>query len=717
MLTQTARRRTALTGIASIGLVVLLAAGIWRNPSANGQTRPRAPLTTLDWPYYGNDLGGMRYQNVDQINTGNVARLKPAWVFHTGVLNSDQLSFESQPIIAGGTLYITSGEDHVFALNPATGALKWTYNPTLPALADMALCCGVDNRGVAVGGGKVFIGQLNATLVALNARDGKMLWKTTLAPYRQHYSETMAPQYVDGKVIIGISGGEFETRGRLSAYDANTGKELWRFYTVPGPGAFGHSTWAGASWRHGGAPIWSTPTVDTKLGLLYFATGNTSPDLNGSRRAGTNLFANTIIALELNTGKPRWYFQEVHHDIWDYDGPQMTQLYTVTRHGQRIPAIGHANKNGNYFMLDRRTGVPLFPVKEVAVPTTPAWQHPWPTQPMPATQPLEPQTVAMTPKGLASGPLWTVPRPRPTLIQPGAETGPEWPAGAFSPRTGYVYLPAGGYDPWFYRADPHTTSTSGSTLISVDTTAISSYGLFDAVNTATGKIAWRVKTRYKALSGMAVAGDLVFFGRSTGEFDALNARTGRVLWSYMADQPNMGGANGSPAVYARNGREYVVMAFGGNADQRAVYQTATALLGDALVAFALPAPGDKAPRVVSATPMLVDPGDPEMFPAATSAPPGAHVITISMHDFHFYPSRIIVRAGETVALHVKNTAIENEGFAVALPTGLIGVEGGVDPGKDVYFAFTAPRRPGSYEFYGPGDARYYGLSGRMIVRG
>lgn len=385
----------------------------------------------------------MRYQNVDQINPANVARLTPAWVFHTGVMNSDRLSFESQPIEVGGTVYVTSGEDHVFALDAASGALKWTYNPQLTSLDSMAICCGVDNRGVAVGGGKVFFGQLNGTLVALDAATGHVLWQTIVASYLQHYTITMAPQYVAGKVLVGTSGGEFKTRGSLSAYDANTGRMLWRFYTVPGPGALGHDTWAGNSWKIGGAPVWDTPTVDTNLGLLYVATGNASPDLNGSRRAGKDLFASSIVALDLNTGTLRWYFQEVHHDLWDYDGPQMTQLYTATVQGQQIPAIGHANKDGNYFMLDRRTGTPIFPVKEVPVPTTPAWQHPWPTQPMPTNDALEPQTVTQPPKGMASGPLFTVPRPQPTLIQPGFETGPEWPAGAFSPRTGYVYLPSG----------------------------------------------------------------------------------------------------------------------------------------------------------------------------------------------------------------------------------------------------------------------------------
>lgn len=258
-------------------------------------------------------------------------------------------------------------------------------------------------------------------------------------------------------------------------------------------------------------------------------------------------------------------------------------------------------------------------------------------------------------------------------------------------------------------------NTLGSNGAGLDTSQITTYGLFDAVNTATGKIAWRIKTSYKALSGMVVAGDLLFFGRSTGEFDAVDARTGQTLWSYTAHLPGMGGANGSPAVYVRNGREYVVMAFGGNYRQREDTAAATLLLGDAMVAFALPRADAAGPNVVTAHPMLVPTGAPEMFPPATSAPPGAHVVTIKIHDVGYYPNLFTVQAGAKVAVHLVNTGISGAGFAVNLPTGPIGVEGGVDPGKDAYFVFTAPAQPGAYRIYGPTDDQYSGMVGTMIV--
>ena len=716
MTSRTARRGTMPRAL-SVGLTVLLTLGlfVFQHPAAAMQARGGAVAGTLDWPYYGNDLGGMRYQNVDQISPSNVAALKPAWVFHTGVMNSSRLSFETQPIVVGGTMYVTSGEDHVFALDPTTGALKWTYNPTLPALSKLALCCGEDNRGVAVGGGRVFIGQLDGNLAALDAATGKRLWQTQVVSYKQRYTITMAPQYVAGKVIVGVSGAEFNVRGSLSAYDAATGQLVWRFYTTPGPGQFGHNTWAGNSWLTGGASVWMTPTVDTSLGLMYFATGNPGSDLNGSQRAGLNLFSDSIVALDYRTGQLRWYYQEIHHDLWDYDGPQMTQLYTVTHNGQRIPAIGHANKNGNYFILDRHTGAPIFPVREMPVPTTPSWQHAWPTQPMPTNDALEPQTVTTPVSGMTSGPLFTVPQSTPTLIQPGFETGPQWPAGAFSPRTGYVYLPSGGYAPWAYHATQQEINTEGST--GEPSMKVATYGLFDAVNTSTGKIAWRIKTSYRALSGMVAAGDLVFYGESIGRFNAVDARTGQRLWSYTADMPDMGGANGSPAVYVSGGREYVAMAFGGNREVRGNYGTATSQLGDALVAFALPAAGQSStPNVVTANPTLAKTGTPATFPALMSAPPGARVVTIDEHDYHFYPSQFTARAGEKIAVHLKNTGkVGSIGFAVDLPTGPIGLEGNVGAGQDEYFAFTAPLQPGGYQFYGPGDAQFYGATGVLTV--
>ena len=564
----------------------------------------------LDWPYYGNDLGNMRFQDVDQINTGNVTELQPAWVVYTGV-GSQATSFESQPIVVDGTMYVSSPHDHVLAIDAATGNVKWTYAPNdMPSLDELAICCGQTNRGVAVGDGKVFIARLDAKLVAIDAATGKQLWAKAVAPYAKEFTETMAPQYYDGKVFVGISGGEHRIRGFVSAYDAKSGDLLWRFFTIPGPGEFGHDTWTEDSWQWGGAPVWSTPAVDKDLNQLIFATGNAAPDLSGADRAGDNLFTASIVSVDIQTGKLNWYFQEVHHDIWDYDGPQPVALFTVQKDGQQIPAVGHANKNGYYYILDRRNGSPVFDVTETPVPTDPAWQHPSPTQPIPATQELIPHEVSgqVVISDAVTAKFYTPPQEQPLIMQPGAESGSEWPPAAFSPRTGYVYVPAGGYEPWYYKSAPDNFDNLGSTLEDKPSYKTADhYGLFDALDTTTGKLAWQVKAPNRVASGVAVAGDLVFWGQSNGIFNATDAQSGHTLWSFACStyqgphqddiqqscnadgskdgEHAIGGANGAPAVYTINGREYVVMAFGGNTQVRSGQVSPP---GDALIAFALP---------------------------------------------------------------------------------------------------------------------------------
>lgn len=689
-----------------------------QNPPAQNP-QGQAP-NKLDWPYYGNDLGGMRFQDIDAINAQNVAQLKPAWIFHSNVANM-ATSFEAQPIVVDGVMYVSSPHDHVFALDAATGALKWTYSPTdMPKLADLHICCGQVNRGVAVGGGKVFIGRLDAMLVALDANSGQVVWQTPVDDWHQKWTETMAPQYVDGKVIIGGAGGEFQVRGHVSAYDANSGKMLWRFYTVPGPGEPGNNSWAGDSWQRGGATVWTTPSVDPALGMVYITTGNAAPDENGAKRAGDNLYSASVVALDINSGQYKWHFQEVHHDLWDYDSAQPAHLFTMERNGQSIPAIGHANKNGFYFVLDRRDGTPLYNVKEMPVPAGPAYQNASKTQPVPDTEPLIPHEVAQTPPGMKSGPIFTPPQPQPILIQPGYESGPEWTAAAYSPRTKYAYIPAGGYAPWLYQGNEEEVNSLGSTgAEGVDLPGVEKYGLFDAMDTTTGKIAWKVKTAEKTVSGVVVTGDVVFFGEGDGTFKALDARTGAELWKYKNDSPSVGGSNGSPAAYVVNGREYVVQAFGGNARERADYGGKSYLPGDALIAFALPQPGQGAPNMVLAAPQQVETGmipDAAMMAPLHSAPAGAQVVTLETHDFNYYPSTFAVAPGRQVAVHIVNVGVPVAGFAIKLPTGPIALKGAVKPKEDAYFVFTAPSQPGNYEFFSPlGAQRFFGMKGMMTV--
>jgi alcohol dehydrogenase (cytochrome c) len=671
-----------------------------------------------DWPYYGNDLGNMRYVDLDQINPGNVAQLTPAWIFHTGV-SGPKTSFESQPIVVDGTLYISSPHGHVYALDAVTGALKWLYNPQVPPLHEMAICCGQTNRGVAVGDGKVFVGQLDATLVALDAQSGNVLWKTAVDKWEDSWTETMAPQFVNGKVLIGSSGGEFELRGHISAYDANTGNMLWRFYTSPGPGEVGNDTWAGDSWKGGGATVWTTPAVDPDLGMVYFGTGNAGPDLDGSGRGGNNLFTSSVVAIDLNTGAYRWHFQEVHHDLWDYDGPQPTHLFTLEKGGQQIPALGHANKNGYYFILDRRTGEPLYNVTEVPVPTDPSWQLASPTQPQPATDPLIPHSVVQTLPGTQAAPFYTPPQEKPLVMQPGAESGPEWPPAAYSPRTKYTYIPAGGYEPWLYYGEQGSPNTLGSTLSDKPSYAAGDhYGLFDALDTTTGKLAWQMKVPERAASGVTVAGDVVFLGEGNGKFDGVDAKTGAVLWSYQPTEPNAGGANGAPAVYMVGGREYVVMAFGGNTQVRSGQNSPP---GDVLIAFALPQAGQGAPNVVSADPVQLASGDidqSKLTDPVKSAPPDALVIDVMAENIHFSPNHLTVKAGQKLAIHLMNMepGQVSHNFYLAVPSGVVGTKGVLDPGQEGYLVLTAPDQPGEYYFWcDVGTHRFQGMTGELIV--
>lgn len=335
--------------------------------------------------------------------------------------------------------------------------------------------------------------------------------------------------------------------------------------------------------------------------MIYITTGNAAPDENGSEREGMNLFTASIVALDANTGQRRWHFQEVHHDIWDYDSPQPVHLFTLDRDGQQTPALGHANKNGHYFILDRRDGKPLIDVKETPVPAEPAWQHPWLTQPVPTTEPLIPHIIEKAPPGVRTGPIWTVPEERPTAIQPGFETGPEWPPSDYSPRTRYAYLQAGGFSPSMYRAIPPLVNSFGSTGGGVPD--VENYGLFVAMDTTTGKIAWRKRLPEKMFSGVVAAGDLVFFGENNGQFNAVDAKTGDVLWTFKSDMPGVGGANGAPAVYVVNGRQFVVMAFGGNNGLQGSSP------GDALIAFALPQGGQTEPNIAQGSPRQVETGE------------------------------------------------------------------------------------------------------------
>jgi quinohemoprotein ethanol dehydrogenase len=586
-----------------------------------------------DWPNHGNDLANTRFQNLDQINPSNVKNLKVAWVFHTGVL--DPLAeLEATPIEVDGRLFITDGHDDVFALNAATGRMLWKFDGfnDEAQLAKFFLCCGRNNHGVAFGDSTVFVGRFDDSVVALNAETGKVLWQNTVADFHDRVAINSAPQFVaaghQDLVIISLSGGEFEIRGQVFALDAKTGKTVWRFSTTQ-PTSF-----AGQSFLTGGGAVWNPPAIDADLGLVYLSVGNAAPDILGENRGGDNLFSASIVAVDLFTGNPVWHFQEVHHDIWDYDSAQPAVLFPFEKDGKHFRALGHCSKTGQYYILDRRTGDPIFPVTERPVPSGAGFQNAAPTQPYSAVESMtplrfdqltaeeQPDTAAITAAfsaflapgqtEVALSPQYTPPDVTLRLIIPGDNGGCEWAPAAFSPRTKYVYYGAR-HDPDVFKTHSGNTSLIpeavngdlhlGSTFIN-HVPGARPFGLYGATDTRTGKVVWKIRVPQPAKSGVLVAGDVVFFGEGNGTFDAADARTGEMLFAFDAPSKitNAGGAAAGPMAYLADGREFVVNAFGGNVPDRSITANGNCLggghrcdnpVGDTFIAFALPRRGEE----------------------------------------------------------------------------------------------------------------------------
>ncbi len=539
----------------------------------------------VEWRNHGNTLDNQRYQDVDQINRNNVHKLKPAWIFHTGVFDPN-MAMEMTPIEVDGVTYVPTGDDDVFALDAKTGKQIWAYHPTdMPSPSTLPICCNNDNRGVAIGDGLIFVARLDAKLVALDAKTGTVAWKTTVDLPSMGAAMTIAPLFADHKVIVGVSGAEFGVRGHVDAYNPLTGKLIWRFWTTE------PTTWEGTSYLVGGASVWGTPSYDPDLHMLYFATGNAYPWPYTGNHAGLNLYATSIVAIDSRTGEHKWHFQFTHHDQWDFDGPQPTILLNV----KGTPAIAHTSKTGYTFILDRRTGKSLFPWTEVPVPPTPSdalFQHPWPTQPVSSIDSLlEHEAELPLPVGETPAPMWTAMQPTPLVFQPWAD-GVEWPPAAYSPRTHFLYSHSR-YSPVNVGV---TDSPATDLLCPVGCTFTGTFfvagstphGVYGAIDTRTGKLAWKdTITGTNPDSGIGVAGDLVFFGESNGQLHAADAETGKILWTFDASKvPNAGGATASPAFYVVDGKEYVVYGFGGEPGESPV-------LGDAVIAFALPGEDDE----------------------------------------------------------------------------------------------------------------------------
>ena len=560
-----------------------------------------------NWITYGRDYSNQRFSPLAQIDAANVAKLRPAWIFQSGV----SATFQATPIVIDGVMYVALPFNHVVALDAASGRELWRY--THKRRTDK-MCCGPANRGVAVAYGKVYLGTVDARLIALDQKTGKPVWDVLLVedltseterteqlpaddPLRKQRATgstgvgaSMAPMVYRGKVIIGITGvgyglhldsdrpgaplgavvgiaGQSQRAGFYAAFDAQTGRRIWQFDSTPAAGwegDFRTTTPDGAplerdiaheraafaqrrdAWKRGGGSAWTTPAVDPQLGLLYLGIGNPSPQMDDVTRPGDNLYTVSLVALDVETGALRWYYQQVPHDMWGYDVASPPVLIDVQHQGARVPALAQAGKTGWLYVLDRRDGKLLYK-SEAFVPQSNQFRRP-------------------TAEGI--------------VIAPGGAGGANWSPLSFDPRSGLAYVPAL-HMPMRYtvREIPATADKPALRYTALEPADGPRWGTLSAIDTRdNGKIRWQVKTTEPLLGGvLATAGNLVFTGEGNGNFSAFEARSGERLWQFNCGA----GVNAPPVSYAIDGRQYLAVAVGGNA-------LFGFKQGEAVIAFALP---------------------------------------------------------------------------------------------------------------------------------
>jgi alcohol dehydrogenase (cytochrome c) len=531
-----------------------------RDFSAAALTRP----TTSRWPTNGGNLFNQRYSPLTTLNRANVAHLKGVWRARLGGSGTPpQYSGFAQPLVDDGVAYISTGANDVFALSIETGAVLWRWDAHVdPSIT--SVCCGWNNKGVALSGDRVFQGLLDGRLVALERATGRVAWSIQAERWQENFSITAAPLYYDGLVIVGFAGGDRGTRSRLKAYDAKDGRLVWTFYTIPGPGEPGHETWPkdNDAWKYGGAAIWQTPAVDPTLGLLYFSTGNAAPDYNGAFRAGDNLYAASMLAIEVRTGKYRWHFQQVHHDIWDYDAVNPVVLMDVTLGGRARKAIVEVGKTGWAYILDRETGKPLIGIDEKPVPQEPR-QATAKTQPFPRGESIVPQFIGIAPEGhtlVNDGRIFTpFVGSDPTLVAPGIWGGASWPPSSYDPVQQRLFVCASSVINGFTGGGnaSFTPPVNGNSFLGGATTftRVARTGIIAALDVTTNTLAWRYQWPEQCYSGtVATAGGLLFVGRNDGRLLALDSTTGKQLWEFQTGA----GMHAPVSTFEHRGRQYVL---------------------------------------------------------------------------------------------------------------------------------------------------------------
>ncbi len=501
------------------------------------------------WLTYNGTYMSQRYSGLTQITRDNVGDLQLQWMLPNQVFGA----WQTNPLVFDGVMYITQRPNDVMAVDPVTGRVFWLYRHTN---AENALvCCGANNRGVAVHGDKLFMGTLDANLVALDRVSGKPLWQTRVGDVNLAYSITMAPLVVKDKVIVGVGGGEFGIRGYIAAYDVETGREVWRFYTIPGPGEPGHETWEGDDWRYGGASVWVTGSYDPDLNLTYWGIGNPGPDWNAAQRPGDNLYSDAVVALNADTGQLVWHFQFTPNDGYDYDAVQVPVLADMQWNGQQRRLMFWANRNGYFYVLDREDGEFLLGQPFVRV----NWSS-----------------------GLdANGRPIPTPQPEGMPTYPGNQGGTNWYPPAYSPRTELFYFAAWDNYATIYRPEESEyqpgraflgggfdvlTPTPGAPGVGIGrTNPINNWtnavgnGSIVAMDPRTGQPRWKYELYDVTDSGMlTTASDLLFTGDREGYFKVLDARTGELLWkAALGGQIVM-----APVTYMVNGKQYLTVVSG-----------------------------------------------------------------------------------------------------------------------------------------------------------
>ncbi|HEV2199656.1 MAG TPA: PQQ-binding-like beta-propeller repeat protein [Bryobacteraceae bacterium] len=543
-----------------------------------------AALPVGNWVKNGGALNNQNYSPLKQINRENVGTLKAVWQTHLdGSGLATKYSGEGQPVVYQGVVYIVTGADDVFAISVKTGEILWRYKANLDQ-SITGVCCGWDARGLAMGDGKIYVGQLDGRLVALDQKTGQPGWSIQAERWQEGFSITAAPLYYDGMVVVAFAGGENGIRGRVKAFDAKDGHLLWTFYTIPGPGELGHDTWPKDTdaWKYGGATVWQTPAVDPDLGLLYFTTGNPGPDFNGKIRRGDNLFANSMLAIEAKTGKYRWHFQQVHHDLWDYDGPNPVMLFDVKVGGRVRKAAAEANKDGWVYILDRTNGKPLLGIDEKPVPQEPL-QFTSATQPFPRGDAFVPQSIDIAPEGYAlvnGGRIFTPFWSEGVVAKPATRGGANWAPSSYDPATNTYYVCAtdaaqlfkgGEEDEKFPQPGQRYLGGAFGGM------PLGPAGIFAALDMKTNRLVWQQRWKDSCYSGsVSTAAGLVFVGRNDGRLMALNSSNGQRLWEFQTGA----GVNAPAAVFEYEGEQFVVAYSGGS-------MFAPAPRGDSLFLFSL----------------------------------------------------------------------------------------------------------------------------------